>query len=156
MATWKEFAEESPQLAHRGEAQIFQHGVGLAFLATIRGDGAPRLHPVCPVLSDGCLYVLIMPDSPKRHDLERDGRYALQAFPQPKPDSDEFYLSGRARRIKDQERRRRVLADAKHYASPDEILFELMVERAMYTCWTGFGTPDYHPIHAKWRADTEP
>ena len=44
----------------------------------------------------------------------------------------------------------RVLPDAKHYASPDEILFELKVERAMHTYWVGFGTPDYHSVHVKW------
>jgi hypothetical protein len=51
---------------------------------------------VCPVLSGDRLFVLITPTSPKRHDLLRDGRYALQTFPQPKPGSDEFYVTGRA------------------------------------------------------------
>jgi hypothetical protein len=150
MVTWNEFAEAAPDLAQKGEVQLFQYEVGLAFLATVRQDGAPRLHPVCPVLSDGHLYVLILPESPKRNDLERDGRYALQAFPQAKPDSDEFYLSGQAIRIEDEGRHSQVLSDAKHRANPNEILFELMVERAMHTYWEGFGTPDYHSIHTKW------
>jgi hypothetical protein len=96
--------------------------------------------------------VLILPNSPKRKDLEVDGRYALQAFPQAKPDSDEFYLSGIARLIEDSKLRASVLADAKHHASPDEILFELEIDRAMHTRWEGFGTPDYHAIHAIWKA----
>lgn len=150
MATWKEFIQASPDLAQKGEEQLFQYGVGLAFLATVREDGAPRLHPVCPVLSDHHLYVLILPESPMRVDLEKDGRYALQAFPQAKPDSDEFYLAGKAIRIEDKDQRSRVLSDAKHHASPDEVLFELRVERAMHTYWVGFGTPEYHSIHTKW------
>jgi hypothetical protein len=71
-------------------ARLFQFNVGLAFLATVRSDGAPRLHPVCPVLSNDRLFVLITPASPKRQDLLRDGRYALQSFPEPKPGSAEY------------------------------------------------------------------
>lgn len=150
MASWSEFIEADPALAEAGADQLFQFGVGLAFLATIRSDGAPRLHPVCPVLYGSHLYVLILPDSPKRRDLELDGRYALQAFPQAKPNSDEFFLSGLARRIEDQVLHAKVLSDAKHHASPDEILFELEIDRAMHTRWEGFGTPDYHSIHSMW------
>ena len=90
MVTWKEFAAAEPDLAETGRSLLFQFKVGLAFLATIRRDGAPRLHPVCPVLSDDRLFVLITPSSPKRQDLLRDGRYALQSFPQPKAGSDEL------------------------------------------------------------------
>lgn len=150
MVPWKQFSEASPDLAQLGQEQLFQYGVGLAFLATVRADGAPRLHPVCPVISQEKLYVLILPESPKRGDLERDGRYALQAFPQDKPDSDEFYLTGKATRIVDNEEFSRVLEDAKHPASPDEILFELEIDRAMHTRWEGFGTPDYHSVHETW------
>src|SRR5205814_2633966 len=55
--------------------QFYQFGIGLAFLATVRTDGAPRVHPVCPVISDAGLHVLIVA-GPKRQDLRRDGRYA--------------------------------------------------------------------------------
>src|SRR5205809_8002242 len=96
MVTWKEFATAQYDLADGGRSLLFQFKVGLAFLATVRKDGAPRLHPVCPVLSNDRLFVLVTPTSPKRHDLLRDGRYALQTFPQPKPGSDEFYIAGKA------------------------------------------------------------
>src|SRR5213076_1512874 len=95
---------------------LHKSGVGLAFLATVRKDGAPRLHPLCPVLSDDRLFVLITPASPKRHDLLRDGRYALQTFPQPKPGSDEFYVAGKALPVDDEATRAAVLGDAKHMA----------------------------------------
>lgn len=87
MVTWKEFAAAQPNLADIGRSLLFQFKVGLAFLATVRKDGAPRLHPVCPVLSSDRLFVLVTPTSPKRHDLLRNGRYALQTFPQPKPEA---------------------------------------------------------------------
>lgn len=66
--------------------------------------------------------------------------------------SDEFYLTGTARRIDDPEIYAQIFADAEHVASPDEILFELEVERAMHTRWEGFGTPEYHPVHVTWAA----
>ncbi len=75
--TWKEFAEADPRLAGIGAGLLFQFGVGLAFLATTCKDGAPRLHPFCPVMSGERLYGLIQADSPKKSDLIRDGRYAM-------------------------------------------------------------------------------
>ena len=98
---WKAFSVDAPELAETGRALLEQFGPGLAFLATVRADGAPRLHPVCPVLSAERLFVLITAASPKRRDLERDGRYALQTFPQPKPGSDEFYIAGTATVVED-------------------------------------------------------
>ena len=40
MASWTEFAAAEPSLAQAGADQLFQYGVGLAFLATLRMDGA--------------------------------------------------------------------------------------------------------------------
>jgi hypothetical protein len=151
-ATWKDFAAAAPALAQVGEALLNQFGVGLAFLATVRRDGAPRLHPVCPVLSGQRLFVLITPRSPKRHDLARDGRYALQTFPQPKAGSDEFYLAGRARLVDDPATRTSVVREARHQAAASEILFELGIERVMHTRWENVLTPQMRPVHQTWRA----
>ena len=152
MVVWRDFAAAAPDLAQLGRALLTQFGVGLAFLATVRGDGAPRLHPVCPVQSGDGLFVLITPASPKLGDLTRDGRYALQTFPEPKPGSAEFYLAGRARRIEDADTRKRILQDARHMADPSEVAFELLIERAMHTRWENPLTPEMRPVHAKWRA----
>jgi hypothetical protein len=153
MVTWKELATATPALAEAGRALLNQFGgVGLAFLATVRKDGAPRLHPVCPVLSGDRLFVLITPGSPKRYDLARDGRYALQTFPQPKPGSDEFYVAGRAHQIDDAAMRAAVLRDAKHQADASEVLFELRIDRVMHTRWEHVLTPQMRSVHEKWRA----
>ena len=152
MPTWKEFAASAPALAQTGAALLNQFGVGLAFLATLRRDGAPRLHPVCPVLSRDRLFVLITTESPKRQDLLRDGRYALQSFPQPKPGSDEFYVAGRARLIEDATTRAQVLQDARHQADASEVLFELDVDRVMHTRWEHVLTPQMRSVQEKWPA----
>jgi Pyridoxamine 5'-phosphate oxidase len=152
MVSWKEFAEAEPHLADIGRSLLFQFDVGPAFLATVRGDGGPRLHPVCPVLSNDRLFVLITPASPKRHDLLRDGRYALQTFPQPRPGSDEFYMTGRALVVDDPVARAAILRDARHMADASETTFELSIERVMHTRWEDVLTPQMRPVHRKWRA----
>lgn len=151
MATWDEFEAAAPELAGIGRALLNQFGVGLAFLATVDGTGAPRLHPVCPVLSSHGLHVLITAASPKRGDLERDGRYALQSFPQHRPGSDEFYVAGRARRVDDAAIRAAVLEAARHMADASEIVFELGLERVMHTRWENPLTPEMRPVQRKWR-----
>ena len=156
MVTWHEFAAAEPELAEAGRSLLFQFGVGLAFLATVRKDGAPRLHPLCPVLSNDRLFVLITPTSPKRYDLLRDGRYALQTFPQPKPGSDEFYITGKAVRVDDHAARAGVLRDAKHMANAAEIPFELWIDRVILTRWEDVLTPKMRSVHRKWRAPSHP
>jgi hypothetical protein len=94
MLRWTEFQRVRPDLAEAGRRLLYQFGVGLAFLATVRADGSPRLHPMCPLVTDDALVGFLQP-SPKRGDLHRDGRYALHAFP-PDDNEDAFYLSGRA------------------------------------------------------------
>jgi hypothetical protein len=151
MVTWNEFAAAEPELAGVGRALLNQFGVGLAFLATVRKSGAPRVHPVCPVLSGDGLHVFVTAASPKRQDLERDGRYALQTFPQPKPGSDEFYMAGEARLIEDPGTRAAILRQAKHMADASEVLFELRIDRVMHTRWENVLTPQMHPVQRKWR-----
>lgn len=155
MQTWHEFSMEDPELAAIGEKLLFQirPHVGLAFLATLRVDGAPRLHPISPVFSKGHLYVLMPPTSPKCSDLKRDGRYALQAFPPPKnDDNQEFYLAGRADRIHDLELRQALIVDTQIQVEENEVLFELLLDRAMYSKLEKRGTPAEYPLHKKWHA----
>jgi hypothetical protein len=152
MVTWKEFAAAEPGLAAAGRSLLFQFKVGLAFLATVRRDGGPRLHPVCPVLSNDRLCVLITPASPKRHDLLRDGRYALQSFPQPKAGSDEFFIAGKAMPVNDSAARADILRDATHMADASETAFELWIDRVMHTRWEHVLTPQMRSLHTKWRA----
>ncbi|PYM29734.1 MAG: pyridoxamine 5'-phosphate oxidase [Candidatus Rokuibacteriota bacterium] len=153
MVTWKEFASARRDLAETGRSLLLHGpGIGLAFLATVRKDGAPRLHPVCPVLSSDRLFVLVTPASPKRHDLVRDGRYALQTFPQPRAGSDEFYVAGNARLVEDPAVRDAVFRDAKHMADASEVLFELWIDRVMHTRWENVLTPQMRPVHSTWRA----
>jgi hypothetical protein len=42
MKRWIDFAAEQPEMAEAGHALIYQHRVGLGYLATVRKDGGPR------------------------------------------------------------------------------------------------------------------
>jgi hypothetical protein len=55
MLRWTEFQRVRPDLAEAGRRLLYQFGVGLAFLATLRADGGPRLHPMCPLVTDDAL-----------------------------------------------------------------------------------------------------
>jgi len=155
--SWAEFKNEEPELAENGRGLLFQSGayIGHAFLATLRKDGAPRLHPVSLVYSNDRLYVFIPPASPKCADLKRDGRFALQAFPPPKNEAgEEFYLSGTAKWIQVPSARNTIIDETGIHVEENEVLFELFLERAMYTRLVNWGTTDEQPWHQSWRPST--
>src|SRR6516165_6061958 len=95
LATWAEFEHAAPQLASKGRALLYQYGPPLGYLATVRPDGGPRVHPFCPVIAEGGLWAFILRHSPKCADLRRDPRFALHAF-SPADVDDEFLVRGRA------------------------------------------------------------
>lgn len=129
MASWPEFAAASPRLAGAIRQLVHQYGPGLGYLATIRADGGPRVHPVSPVITDEGLFCFVI-DSPKRRDLERDGRYALHAYP-PEDSDDEAYLSGHATPVTDAARVERLAEIMRAAPQVDWRLFEFTVEVAM-------------------------
>ena len=141
MATWPEFAAAVPTLAAQVRDLFLQYGQGLGYLATVRADGGPRVHPVSPVITDEGLFCFIIP-SPKRRDLERDGRYALHAFP-PEDTDDEAYLAGVARPVTDDALIAELAARFRAAPGVDWRLFELTVEVAM--------VGRAGPIHQVWR-----
>jgi hypothetical protein len=152
MVSWKELETHAPELADAGRTLLYQFGPGLGFLATVRKDGAPRLHPICPTVVDGYLYALILPSSPKCGDLKRDGRYALHTFP-PKDRDDEFLVMGRAHFIDDKAGETKVRDDQVARgmtSSQDEALFGFDIERIMYAKYPG-GHGTWPPKYTVWR-----
>ena len=151
MKRWSDFAADEPDMAEAGRALLYQFRVGLGYLATLRKDGAPRVHPVCPVIANGGLYVFIGNHSPKVGDLLRDGRFSLHTFPKPELD-DEFYVAGRAQRI-DDATVRKVVYDtytATGAFTSDDTLFELWLERALHSKYEA--RPSWPPVYSKWSA----
>lgn len=146
MITWTQFERREPSLAAAGRAQFYHFNVGLGFLATVRKDGGPRVHPVCPVLSPAGLHVVIMP-GPKLHDLRRDPRYALHSETLPPPkEQDGFAVYGTAAQETDPEAlamvRDQVVTDhGKLWPDFDRhVPFELTIDRCLLTLTRADGT----------------
>jgi len=74
MITWGEFAKAEPDLSAFGAGRL---GVPPAYLATVRQSGAPRVHPVTPIITAEGLFLFMEPTSPKGRDLRERGWYAL-------------------------------------------------------------------------------
>jgi len=90
--------------ASAGDLATVRGDHGEALLATVRGDAPPRIHPIGVGIVDGRLYAFINP-SPKRLDLEQDGRFALHTHQDPTA-PDEFMVRGLAAAVVDPRRRR--------------------------------------------------
>ena len=161
MITWTEFEKRAPALAAAGRKQFYVHGLGLGFLATVRADGGPRVHPVCPIVSPAGLHILVIP-GPKLADLRRDGRYALHSETCAPPNEDDgFAVFGRAAEVPDGVAgevgavvREQALADRDGVLWPgfdEEALFELRIERCLLMLTQAAGPFGAGPTI--WRAD---
>ncbi len=145
--SWRTLEEENPELAAFGLARL--HGQ-VAYLATVRPDGSPRVHPVTPIIGQGHLFVFMEPTSPKGHDLRRDGRFALHCgVADTGGGSGEFTISGRAQATADPELRALAVRLASYSPAERYILFEFSVESAASTVYE-----DGRTVRHRWQRDS--
>jgi hypothetical protein len=148
MATWQDLLEAQPEIGAVGTALLQKHG--LAYLATIRADGAPRLHPVCPFVIDGQLYVATPRSSPKARDQLRDPRYVMHMLPG--DNDDEFRIRGRARAVTDEQERAAIRVQGPQFLKLDDYYFEYSIEEVATAYWEHVGQPDTYPVRRSWRS----
>ena len=147
MTSWKEFAAQAPEIATFGQERFSS---GVAYLATVRADGGPRVHPVTPILGDK-LFLFMEPTSPKRHDLLREPRYALHcAVENSEGGGGEFYVRGRATLIDDPIVREEAVKAASYTPADRYILFLLTVNFAFMNTYDDNG-----PNPRRWQASHE-
>ena len=149
LARWVDFAAAAPDLAQAGASHL-DRAKGAAFLATVRAEAPPRIHPVTVGIVDGGLYVFLL-DSAKRTDLTNDGRYALHAH-QDMAAPDEFSVRGWARLIASGELRDRVASGWFFEVDETYWLFELQLQSAILG---ERGANEWPPRYKRWSA-TEP
>ena len=131
--TWKILEDQQPELAAFGRERL---NGKVAYLATVRKDGSPRVHPMTPIIGQGHLFVFMEPTSPKGHDLQRDGRYAIHcAVSDNSGASGEFNITGHAHLIDDAERRALAVSLSSYAPSDRYILFEFDIESAASTIY---------------------
>ena len=138
----------APDLEAEGRRLIHRNGDGEVFLATVRGDGPLRIHPINVAIVEDHLVAFILA-GPKCTDLERDGRYAMHTHQDPAAPS-EFSVRGRAHLVTDPGRRSAIAASWSF--EPDETyrLFEFDIEAAVLG--TRATADDWPPVYTSWRA----
>ena len=142
---WKEFEAGAPEVARFGRERLHGH---VAYLATIRKNNLPRLHPITPIIGEGHLYVFMEPTSPKGKDLDRGSAYVLHSSVADNEGSNgEFQLTGFANRVHDARARQQAVALAPYEPEANDILFELGIIEALSTVYRGD-----RPVRARWKA----
>ena len=149
MVSWAEFEKAAPEIASEGRRLIDAAADAKLLLATVRGNDLPRLHPITAAIVDGRLYAFIIARSPKKLDLELDGRYALHTHLDPAAPT-EVALRGRARLVDAPEERPRVASGWAFTADDDYTLFEFGIEHAVLG--SRATADDWPPVYTSWRA----
>ena len=140
MGAWAELEVADPALGAFGRGR-FEGKV--VFHATLRRDGAPRIHPVSPWFGAGLLLVAFRARSPKNDEVANDGRYAMHSAVDPgdhEGSDGEFLVRGWMERISPEHPG----AVAVPYEASYELAFyACSVEEAVGTTYPGGGSPVY-------------
>ena len=70
LVSWGVFETSAPEMASFGKKRLDGQ---VAYLATVREDMRPRLHPVTPVIGEGHCFLFVEPSTPKAQDLLENG-----------------------------------------------------------------------------------
>jgi Pyridoxamine 5'-phosphate oxidase len=127
-SSWGVFRAGHPSLAAFGAERL---GGPPAYLATVRPNGTPRVHPVTPIIGADHLFLFMEPNSPKGRDLREQGSYALHsAVPDMQGTGGEFKVSGIATLVEDEDLRAVAVSSARYTPAERYILFELYITEA--------------------------
>jgi hypothetical protein len=119
-----------------------------AYLATVKETGAPRLHPVTPIVTSTGLYVFMEPTSPKGNDLRKRAWFALHSgVPDSAGTGGEASVSGTGHQVNDPALRSLVVAACTYEPADRYVLFEL---RATEVRCNGYGDVTL-PEPRRWR-----
>ncbi len=173
MASWSQFAAEAPEMADRAarlwpgivaldRAETLPAGsacFSISYLATVRGDGGPRLHPFCPILAGGRLFAAIPMSSPKGSDLRRNPRCVIHALPG--PEDDELCIRAVAREVAD-DATRSLVSDVVARSTvggmietvAHDPLFEFDLVQVDIARWVAIGQPGTYAERQRWRGAT--
>jgi hypothetical protein len=172
MATWADVEKQTPDVARfadrlwpgvvaLGRGTAVPAGTPLfsiAHLATLRRDGAPRLHPFCPILAGGRLFAAIPFSSPKGQDLRRDPRCVIHAMPGPQ--DDELCLRAVAAQVAADSGTRLLVQEVVSRSGvggmiesvSNDAIFEFDLQQVDVAQWKDIGQPGTYAVRRQWRA----
>jgi Pyridoxamine 5'-phosphate oxidase len=156
MASWDEVARSAPEFAGAVRALFDAHRHKT--LATLRGDGSPRISGIEANFVQGDLWLGMMPSSRKALDLLRDPRMALHSATVDPPDDPAKFegdakLTGTAEEVTDPARFRAFL-DATSQAGQEQMQpgsFHLFRVDVTEVVLTRVGDPPDHLVIELWR-----
>lgn len=135
VVSWGEFSARDARLSSRVAERITGR---LCYLATIRSDGHPRVHPVGLNIRGTQLIVPMSATSPKGKDLRRSRRYAAHcAVEDGNGGQGEVLLTGLAHECD----------AAEEFQSRGWITFDLLIGEVLSVLNDGSG-----PVVERWRA----
>lgn len=145
--SWGHFDKSVPDMAYDGAKRLSGR---IAFLATIKPDGSPRIHPVRPFIGAGYLFIFIDKASPKGDDLRQDGRFALHcSVHETDGINGEFMVTGIARSVTNPQVREQAVKIVGYDVPSRYNLFEFLVESALSIEYD----VDRKPITRRWKAN---
>jgi hypothetical protein len=151
---WDDLRLRAPRLAAFAYDRLI--GPGVLLVVTIRRDGAPRLSPVEPLVTDGELWVSMMWQSRKAMDLLRDDRILVHSITTTRDGNEgEVKVRGRAIPIDDPATRARYCDEVAVLGwQPEEPYFHLFrIDMTDVTLIRYAPSGDQHV--ARWPSETE-
>ena len=143
--TWGDLAAAEPELAAFVADRL---RAAPSYLATVRAGGAPRVHPVTPIITAGGLYVFMEPTSPKAADLRERRSFALHnGVPDNAGTGGEASVSGTGHPVDDPAVRAAVVAAASYDPADRYVLFELRPTEVRCNGYGDVALPD----RRRWR-----
>jgi hypothetical protein len=102
------------------------------YLATVRKNGYPRVHPFTPFVSSGHFFAFMEPTSPKGVDLQRNGLYAIHSLVADMNGSNgEFVMTGHAYLVTDAATRGLAVKGCPYTPKDRCICFEFKLEECI-------------------------
>jgi hypothetical protein len=127
--TWEEFVALQPEMAGFGLKRLGYH---VMYLATVRKNGYPRVHPFTPFVASGRLFAFMEPTSPKGLDLQRNGLYTMHSLVTDMDGTNgEFTITGRAQLVTDPATRELAVKGCPYNPNERYVCFEFKLEECM-------------------------
>jgi hypothetical protein len=171
VASFARFMTEAPELASAAERlwpgvialdrdrrpPTAAPAFAISYLASVRPDGGPRLHPFCPIVAAGRLFAAIPRASPKGWDLRRDPRCVIHALPG--PEDDELCIRAAAGEATDDRPTRATVLEVVKTSGvggmiqsvSHDPLFEFDIQQVDVARWLDIGQPGTRAVRLRWR-----